>query len=146
MKNSVFLQKFGTEALKSVKSSPHPSLGRNSTWKPSSLHQVRNWARPFSRMLSINIFRFELAFRTNYWYWGREIGVLDKNPDQNYHALINIERWKSKWILLIFENLQIVLAKDCWLRLFPLNLGSFLAQTFPQHWVGPAPPGSYRCH
>lgn len=32
-------------------------------------------------------------------------------------------------------------------RLFPaLNLGSFLALTFPQHWVGPAPQDSYRCH
>ena len=35
-KHCIFAKKIGTEALKSVKSSPHPSLGRNSTWKPSS--------------------------------------------------------------------------------------------------------------
>ena len=101
-------------------------------------HQVRNWARPFSRMLSINIFRFKLAFRTNYWYWGeRDWGTGQKSVTMHLWILkgenLNEFFWYLKICKLVWQKAaqniffsQIVPGFKSWLlpgTNFPTALG-----------------------
>ena len=137
MQNSVFLQKFGSEILKSVKTSPHLSW-QNSTWKP-----LQKDLLPSSPELSTTIFShvkhqyisLQVGVSYKLLILGREMGYWTKIPTK----MAIVTKTMHLWILK-GENLNeffwyLKICKWLWQKAVP-NI--FLPQIVPfKSWFLP---------